>query len=128
MATPSSLSGISRASALVGAALATFAAACASRFEGAPTAFVYRVDARREVTGSCDARSAPLVSADSPRFVVIDRGAVATAIACATDDACDRIASLGRAPSGEVPLWAYTLASFAFTEDAPPAAGAADAE
>jgi hypothetical protein len=106
-----------------GALVAALAGGCASRFEGSPTAFVYRVDAQREAAGACAAGGAPVVASDTPLFVVLDRGAVASAIACASREACDRIVAAGRAPAGEVPLWAYTLASFAFREDAPPAAG-----
>jgi hypothetical protein len=97
---------------------------CASRFEGAPTAFVYRVESLRVATGACDARGGAEEPPDTPFFVVIDRAAVAIAIACASLEACDRIASDGRASSSSVPPWPYTLASFAFTEDAPPASGA----
>jgi hypothetical protein len=103
---------------------AVVALGCASRFEGVPTAFVYRVDALRVAAGSCDARAAAVETSDTPFFVVIDRAAVATAIACASLEACGSIVAAGRAPTGSVPLWAYTLASFAFAEDAPSAVGA----
>jgi hypothetical protein len=100
---------------------------CASRFEGSPTAFIYRVDTLRGTSSSCDAAAAAPMPSDTPFFVVRDRGVVAFAIACPTVAACGELAA-SATPASFTPLWAYAIASFAFREDDPAASGVCKGE